>query len=189
MDSIARNILKQLGNDHTKIERKQGFKGNYYSTLIDTIYIADSYENTKAPKDAKNLNKKAAELITVCHECIHSVQNKCLHILNVLFANLSILMAAICIFISIFWTSPIWLKITASILLWLSIIIRLILEIDAINGSVKLAKKVVSSEQIMDVSSEDVDASMEYINKHKFSALMQMVLDKIIFLVLIVLVK
>lgn len=189
MDNIAKEILKYLGNKHTKVERKQGFIGNYYSPLIDTIYIAENFENTKVPEGAKNMNKKAATLITVCHECIHSVQNKFLHILNTIFANLSIIMSAIAIFISLFWSSPIWLKIMVATLLVLSIITRLILETDAINGSVKVAKEIVSKELLSDVSKSDVDESIKYINKYKLYALTQMVSDKIIFLVLVLLVK
>ena len=80
MEDVAKQILKYLGNEHTQVERKQGFMGNYYSPLIDTIYIAENFETKEMPKGVENLNKKAAELIVVCHECIHSMQTKVIHL-------------------------------------------------------------------------------------------------------------
>lgn len=188
MDNIAREILKYLGNKHTRVERKQGFMGNYYSSLIDTIYIAEKFENAKVPKGMENVNPKAAELIVVCHECIHSVQNKMLHILNIMFANFSMILAVICIFIALFSTSTLWLTIVSSALLLTSMVVRLMLEYGAINGSIKLAKEVVDKGLVADVFTEDIEQSIEYINKRKWSALIQMLLDKIVLLVIVILV-
>lgn len=188
MDNIAREILKYLGNKHTRVERKQGFMGNYYSSLIDTIYIAEKFENAKVPKGMENVNPKVAELIVVCHECIHSVQNKILHILNIMFANFSMILAAICIFIALFSTSTLWLTIVSSALLLTSMVVRLMLEYGAINGSIKLAKEVVDKGLVADVFTEDIEQSIEYINKRKWSALIQMLLDKIVLLVIVILV-
>lgn len=189
MDIVARKILEHLGNKHTKVERKPGFMGNYYSPLIDTIYIAENFENTKVPDDAGRINKKAAELIVVCHECIHSVQNKNWHILNTVFANISMLLSIVCICVSLLCTSPLWLKVVTAITLVTSIFTRLKLEKEAIDGSTKLAREVVETEIVDSVSDEDIQQSLQYINKHKWFALTQMVLDKIIFLVLVILIK
>lgn len=189
MENITRDILKYLNNYHTKVERKQGFMGNYYSHLIDTIYIAEDFEKTKVPKDAKNMNEKAAELIVVFHECIHSVQNKYLHMLNTIFSNVGMLLSFICVFIGVFWTSPLWLKIGTCVSLTISIVVRLMLEVGAVNGSTKLAQDVVSKDMVQNVSIQDVEESIKYINKHKYLALLQMVVDKILFLVIVLVVK
>ncbi|MBQ8043747.1 MAG: zinc metallopeptidase [Clostridia bacterium] len=189
MENIAKDILNYLNNEHTKVERKEGFMGNYYSHLIDTIYIAEDFENSKMPEGANNMNKKVAELITVCHECIHSVQNKYLHILNTIFSNASMVLALICIFIGIFWISPLWLKIGTCMSLTVSIVVRLRLEVGAVNGSIKLSQDVVSKDMVEDVSEQDIQESVRYINTHKYLALLQMVVDKIIFLVLVLIIK
>lgn len=189
MESKVKQILEYLGNYHTNVERKQGFMGNYYSPLIDTIYIAENFENAEIPKDAKDMNKKAAELIVLCHECIHSVQSKCLHLLNTLFASISIVLSLVCIFIGVFWTSPIWLKAVTLTILALSIVFRIILELGAIKGSTKVAVELVKSGLIEDVSEQDIEEGEIYINKHRFAALMQMISDKIIFLILVLVIK
>lgn len=188
MENVAKQILNHLGNNHTKVERKQGFMGNYYSPLIDTIYIAEDFENTKLPNGAENINKKTVELIVMCHECIHSMQSKTLHVLNTIFANLSMVLFLAYVVMTIFWTSLLWIKIVTIVSLVVSIIIRLVLEIGATNYSTKLAKDIVDSGMIQDVTDEDVQQGMVYINKNKWFAFPQMVLDKIIFLIVVLIV-
>lgn len=188
MEALTKDILKELKNKHTKVESKEDFKGNYYSYLTDTIYIAKNFEEQKVPAKAKTINKKAARLVVVCHECIHSVQSKCMHILNTLFSNLSILLAIISIVVGVFWTSPAWLKIVTCLVILTSIIIRLILETHAVNGSIKLAMDIVSKNMVEDISKKDIQQGAEYMNKHKYLALLQMVIDKIIFLILVLVI-
>jgi len=189
MEDIAKDILKYLGNTHTKVEKKEGFMGNYYSHLIDTIYLSEGFEKKETPVAAKDINKKAAELVTICHECIHSTQNKHMHLINTILSNLSIVLAVICIVWGVFWTSPVWLRIIAGVIIVMSIIVRLILEIGAVNGSVKLADEFVNKDMIEGVTKQDIEASIKYINKYKFMALLQMVADKIIFLILVLIIK
>jgi len=188
MESIAKQILNHLGNGHTKVERKQGFMGNYYSSLIDTIYIAEDFENIKMPNGAEKINKKAAQLIVVCHECIHSVQSKVLHILNTLFANFSLILSVIYVIIAVLSTSQLWFKILTISTVLFSVIFRLILEIGATNGSIKLAKEAVDKDLVQHVSNEDIQESIRHINKHKWFAFPQMVLDKIISLILLIII-
>jgi len=185
MEDLTKHILKKINNEHTKVELKEDFKGNYYSYVVDTIYIAKNFGNKKVPKSVENMNKKAAELIVVCHECIHSIQNKYMHILNTIFSNLSMILTIISIVIGVLWTSPLWLKIATIIALLISIIIRLILEVGAINNSIKLASDIVSNGMVEGVSNEDIEEGTKYIEKNKCLALLQMIIDKIIFLVLI----
>lgn len=184
MEQITKNVLEYLGNTHTKIERKEGFMGNYYSHLIDTIYIAEAFETKEVPGAVKSINKKAAELITVCHECIHSIQNKYVHLVNTIFSNLSLVLAIVCVAWGLFWTSPVWLRIIAGVVIVASIIVRLVLEIGAVNGSIKLAAEIVDKGIIDSTSEQDIEKSIKYINKYKVVALLQMVSDKIIFLIL-----
>lgn len=189
MEKTAKVILKYIKNGHTNIELKENFKGNYYSYFNDTIYIAKDFQNSKSQQDAKSINKKAAELIVTCHECIHSVQRKYLHILNTIFSNLSIILAIVFVIIAIFGNGCLWFKVLVCSIITLNIIVRLILEIGAVNGSTKLAKDVVSKNIVSDVSQQDIIESIQFINKHKYLAFIQMILDKIILLVVILVIK
>ena len=188
MEVLAKEILNYLGNKHTKIEVKKEFKGNYYSYLNDTIYVAQNFVGGKSPNKAKNINKEAAKLVVMCHECIHSNQSKCMHILNLVFSNFSIFFTLIYIIVAIFSASALWLKLIAIIAILASIIVRLILEIDAVNGSVKLARQIVAKNKMRDVSKQDVAESTKYIQKYKCLALLQMISDKIIFLILVLII-
>lgn len=189
METLTKDILKTLKNDHTQIELKEEFKGNYYSYIIDTIYIAKNLEKKKTPKSAKDTNKKLAQLVTICHECIHSIQSRVMHILNVIFSNLSIVLTIINMVLCIFWTSPLWLKIFASVIITTSIIIRVVLEIGAIKGSIKLASDIVEKSIVDGITKEDIQKGTDYIEEHKYVAILQMVIDKIIFLILVLVIK
>ena len=188
MEDVAKQILNYLGNSHTKVERKQGFMGNYYSPLIDTIYIAEDFENNKLPSGAEKINKKAAELIVMCHECIHSVQSKLLHVLNTICANISLVLFLVYVAMTIFWISILWVKIATIVSLAVSMVIRLILEIGATNRSTKLVKEIVDGGIIQDVTDEDIQQGIEYIDKHKWIVFPQMILDKIIFLIVVIII-
>ncbi len=189
MEKITKDILRFLKNEHTKVELKEDFKGNYYSWLVDTIYIAKNVKEQKVPTEVKNMNKTAAKLVMVCHECIHSVQSKIIHLLNIIFSNLSIVLAITSIVMGLFWTSLLWLKIVTCSLILTSIVIRLILEVGAVKDSIKLASDVVSKNMIEGVSMQDIEEASKYINKHKYLALLQMVIDKVIFLILVLIIK
>ena len=188
MENVVKEILNHLGNNHTKVEIKQGFMGNYYSPLIDTIYIAEDFENTRMPNGSEKINKKAAELIVMCHECVHSVQSKTLHVLNTIFANISMVLFLAYVVMMILGTSLLWIKIATIISLVTSIVVRLILEIGATNDSTKLAKDIVNNGIIEAVTDEDIHQGIEYINKNKWIAFPQMILDKIIFLILVLII-
>ena len=189
MENETKEILNYLGNTHTKLELKEDFKDNYFSYLTDTIYIAKKFEKQKVPNAAKHINKKAAELILICHECIHSKQNELLHILNIIFSNMSIVLAVVGVFIGLLGTSPLWLKIPTIAVIIASITIRLILEVGAINGSTKLATTIVEKTVVHGVSRQDIEVSEKYMNKYKCLVLLKMVLDKIILLILVLVLK
>lgn len=189
MEDLTKNILNFLNNEHTKVEIKEDFKGNYYSYINDTIYLAKNFEQQKMPSKAKTINKDVAELIVTCHECIHSIQNKYLHILNTIFSNLSIICTLLCVAIRILGVSFLWLKIVAMSVILISIVLRLFLEIDAISGSLNLAKDMVLNRSVQEISNQDIQQATIYIKKYKGLALLQMIADKITFLILTLLIK
>ena len=189
MIRLVKEILGFLNNQNTKVQLKKDFNGNYYSHITDTIYISDAFSDKKMPKHAQNINKKAAELIVLCHECIHSVQNKKLHILNTILSNLSIILTIICLVIGVLGKSVFWLEIVTVCVIIVGIIVRVILENGAINGSITLSKELVEKNKVNDITILDIEQSIKYINKYKCLALLRMVLDKITFLILILIIK
>ena len=189
MEDIAKSILNYLGNKHTKVEKKSGFMGNYYSHLIDTMFLAENFESREIPEELKGINKMAAEVITVCHECVHSVQSKWMHMLNTIFSNLALILSIICIAWGVFGIRPTWLLVLTCWALVVSITIRLILEIKAVNGSIKLSKELIENQIVKDISEEDIQQSINYMNKHKLSALFQMIIDKVVLLILVLVIR
>lgn len=186
MEQVTINVLRFLGNNKTRVEAKEDFRGNYYSYITDTVYIAKGVSEKQVPH---NINKNASEVLMVCHECIHSIQSKSMHILNTIFSNLSIMLTIICVFIGAFVDIPLWLRCATGIVILFSIIIRLFLETGAINSSIKLAYEVVSKGIVKNVSIQDIEEGLDYIKRHKYLAIIQMILDKIIFLILVFVIK
>ena len=45
MENLTKEILAYLKNEHTNVQLKEDFKGNYYSYLVDTIYISQNLED------------------------------------------------------------------------------------------------------------------------------------------------
>lgn len=188
-EKVTKEILATIGNKNTKVEVKEDFKGNYYSYITDTIYIAKHFNEQQKAKATKDINENVAEIIVLSHECVHSMQNKKLHLSNTIFSNLSIAFALFCICMSIFSSVNIYLKATSIVILIISIVIRLILEMGAIKGSIEIANKYINNNETTKSLHEDIVKSKEYINKHKVFVLLTMVLDKIIYLTIIIFIN
>ena len=143
MEKVAKRVLAILGNTHTKVKEKNEFKGNYYSYITDTIYLSKNYESVQMKKGELNISKVLNELVTICHEAVHSIQNKTLHMLNSIFSNLSIILAATCIMLEVVHKESILINIVALLILVLAIGIRLVLECDAVERSLLVARKAI----------------------------------------------
>ena len=187
MEKITKDVLKYLNNGHTNVEEKEDFKGNYYSFLTDTIYLSKNIAKQKIPRQVKNIDKRVGNLIVICHECIHSVQNKALHILNIILSNLSILLCVLCVALTAFGEKNQVVNICTEIVVLMAIVIRLILELEAINRSVIIAKKIIKKNNI-DINESDIKKAKEFINKTKILALIRMTMDKLIAFVIVALI-
>lgn len=188
MIQTVQKILKYTNNLHTKVENKEGFKGNYYNYITDTIYISKNIARENNSKNNKGISKQTSELIVLCHECIHASQNKMEHILNFLLSNIIIIFAPTYFILKLFAVVIPVAKITLLVLLGLSIITRIKLELQAINKSTVLAKEVVQERLIEDISLEEINLSEKYIKRHKILALIGMILDKILIIGLVVII-
>lgn len=129
-------ILKDIGNNSTRIKIENDIKGNYYSHLNDTIYL-----NNKEKADIE-------ELIILCHECRHSIQDKKLHLINMIASNLEILLFIIIIILEItnIRCNILFVFYILSFLICISV--RTHLETDAIKNSFYMAKQYAQENQI-----------------------------------------
>ena len=137
------------------------------------------------PTKAKGISRDMGRIVTVCHECIHSVQKKYLHVLNIVLSNLSILLFLTCFFVRVLKETNIILNIITLIVLFISSILRIYLEMDAISGSINLSKKVIDKNIFKNISLEELESAKQYINKHKKCAVLGMIKDKIIMFIAI----
>ena len=107
-----------------------------------------------------------------------------MHIANIIFSNLSIVLTIICLILKFIKKSWNVLNIITVFVILISIIIRVLLEMGAIKGSTKLVREIVSKEETDDVKLEDILESEKYIKKHTFLAILGMIKDKLIMLII-----
>jgi len=184
VQELTKEILKVLGNNHTTIKELPDIRCNYYNYITDTIYLVTNIDNNNKKRLDKT-NLFCAKLVTICHECIHSIQNKLLHILNFVLSNLSFVITLIAIILMITASKPIWYIICGSIVVILAMLIRIVLEIDAIYGSLKLAELMVINLKIDNVNISDIGEARKIVNSLLPVQILKMVLDKIIMLIII----
>ncbi len=75
---ICKNILKKLNNEKVKIEEDKNFESSLYIAISNKIIIGD----TKG---------SFTRIQTICHECLHSVQDKGIQLFNFIYSNLYII--------------------------------------------------------------------------------------------------
>lgn len=137
---LCQFILKSLGNDHTKIIRADIKKGGYYFYLTDSIYIP-----------INNSKDELRDIIVLCHECMHSVQNRHLHILNMLCANVELISFMVLAVNSIYNHFSLLFLVFYILICIISLIVRCILEIPAMLGSFELAKNFCNPKDVCNI--------------------------------------
>ncbi len=127
-DTIAKEILNNIGNTKTKVVLDKDIKNSYYVYLRDTIYISN-----------KEKNNNFHRCCLVAHECVHSIQSKVIQKINFCLSNIELALFVLIAIISFF------IKLNAIMYFYfafciVSIIPRLYLELDAIRGSIRLSR-------------------------------------------------
>ena len=90
-EDIAKSILKELNNNHTKIKKRDNPEDttSIYVVLTDNIIIA-------------NIKNTITYVQTIAHECIHSVQDKAVLWFNFIYTNLYNLFFIVLIILKLF---------------------------------------------------------------------------------------
>ncbi len=132
---VCKQILELIKNNSTHIKIDKDIKNSYYVFLNDTIYISDIAKNTSGYQ----------RICVIAHECVHSIQNKRIQIINFILSNLELMSFIISIICILFKYCADRVFSAYLILNVISIIPRLILEIDATIKSIDLSKKYVEN--------------------------------------------
>lgn len=175
--NVLKDVLNIVRNNKTKIVESDNIKGNYYSFLNDTMYISKIANNTN------DYNR----IVVLCHECIHSIQNKALQLINTIISHLVLLSYIVAVFFIIFGIEH--LNILLIPLAILAIVIRGILELDAMTRSVILYKKYVDGK----LSNDEIDKSYNYFSKNikigRIFYLIKIAFDKILPIIILFLIN
>lgn len=185
-ENLTKEVLALLNNKHTLVKESNDIEANYYNFVTDTIYLRTKIKENKSAKGLENANPFCGNLVTICHECIHSIQSKMLHIVNLILSNISIILAIFSLILTVTIGKPNWFCAFSVIVILLAISCRLFLEVDAITRSTVLAEKSLEKISVQNVNIEDIQQAKKIIGKLLPAQLIKMVLDKIIMLVIIV---
>lgn len=155
-DIIAKDLLKKLNNKKTKSVFDKDIKGNYYVYLNNTIYLSDR----------QNEKNNYERLCVIAHECIHSIQPKILQKLNFILSNLEVVIFVVYIVLFFLKVNMEKFYLIYLIIAFSSLVIRLVLELWAINRAPKLSKEYLEEKNI------DVTNIKKVENVYNFSTIL-----------------
>ncbi len=152
---LTKEILKKLNNEKVKIKENLNSETSIYIALTDTISIS-SKKNT------------CARIQTIAHECIHSVQNRTIHLSNFIISNIYIFYFITILILTILnlISNPLLYLFIFAILGFLQFTIRAYLEIDAMTKAKYIAKEYMKEKNI--ISQEEINllcAEYDKLNK------------------------
>ena len=94
---ICKTILKQLGNESTKVEEDLKSEATIYVAIQDKISVGNTHESF-------------TRIQTMAHECLHSVQDKKLLMFNFIYSNIYLILSFIYYVIKIFLENDAMIK-------------------------------------------------------------------------------
>lgn len=152
---ICNSILKQLGNEKTKIEEDKESETTLYIAVEDKISIGNTHESF-------------TRIQTMAHECLHSIQDKKMLIFNFIYSNIYFMyFAIICILVIMKIIDDV--MIYSNIFLILSFIyyvIRVFLENDAMIKAQYIAKEYMEEQKcVSKEEKEKIFNGFEQLNK------------------------
>ncbi len=143
---ICKYILNKIENKNVKIEEDKNRKTCLYIAVTNKIIIAD-------------IKGSYTRIQTICHECLHSIQNKKILLFNFIFSNIYLLYFISIFLLGVFNKIPnktIFFSIML-ILSYTSYFVKSYLEDDAMIKAKYLAKdylkesKILSNDEINDI--------------------------------------
>ncbi len=132
---ICKEILELLDNNSTKIKLDEDIKNSYYVFFNDTIYLSDREKNKTCYQ----------RVCFIAHECIHSIQNKTIQVINFVLSNVELIAFIIALICMLFKTNTNLIFYIYLLINVISAIPRLILEIDAVIKSIYLSAKYIKN--------------------------------------------
>jgi len=122
---IAKEILSNLNNTHTSVEKNKDdkIKASFYNCNVDKILIKDT-------KDLEDLSR----VVHIAHECVHSIQDKKIQKMHFIISNIQILYF-LAIFIYFFYNKNVEVRFTLLLIqifiFFSTFFVKVVLESDA----------------------------------------------------------
>ena len=131
---VCKTILKKLKNESVEIKESESDSSLYF-VLTNSILLA-------------NINKTFSRIQTICHECLHSVQNKRTLLFNFIFSNIYFLYFGVICILTILKLNnyPMLYLFVLTILSFIYYAVRSSLEMDAMTKAKPLTKEYLEEQ-------------------------------------------
>ena len=173
-EEICMDIGEMLGST-CKVELDNKSKSSAYIFFSDKIILS----NTKSSQ------KNFSRVLFIAHECVHSVQEKSMHIINFILANISNLYDIFLIVLLLMRKASLELVTVSFIISILSFYYRIILETDAVYRSVIYSRKYLESKNLNVVADRYEEIVPKTISGMYFSHIMPILIRHLVFLSLL----
>ncbi len=131
---ICKTILKKLNNENVEIKESEN-EASFYFVLTNSILIA-------------NIKNTFSRVQTICHECLHSIQNRRTLLFNFFFSNIYLIYFFVICILSFFKLNfyPMAYLFILTILGFIYYAVRSSLEMDAMTKAKTLTKEYLQEE-------------------------------------------
>lgn len=149
---LTKEILGKLNNSKVQVKENLDSETSLYIALTNTISISSK----------KN---SCTRIQTLAHECVHTTQNKTIHISNFIISNIYIIYFFVISLLTIFnlVSNPLLYLVIFAILGFLQFLIRAYLEIEAMIKAKYIAKEYIEERQV--ISKEELKLLCEEYDK------------------------
>lgn len=151
---ICKTILKKLNNENVEIKESEN-EASFYFVLTNSILIA-------------NIKNTFSRVQTICHECLHSIQNRRTLLFNFFFSNIYLIYFFVICILSFFKLNfyPMAYLFILTILGFIYYAVRSSLEMDAMIKAKTLTKEYLQEEgSLTNEEQEIILKNCEEINK------------------------
>ncbi len=151
---ICKSILKKLNNENVTINESSEGDSSFYFVLTNSIIIS-------------NAKKTFSRVQTICHECLHSVQNRKTLLFNFFFSNIYLLYFLVICILTILKLNiyPMLFLIILILLGFIYYAVRSNLENSAMLQAKPLAEEYLKEESLSLEEQKTIIDNCEQINK------------------------
>ncbi len=175
---ICKELQEMLGSN-SKVELDDKTKSSAFIFYLNKIILS----NTESSK------KDFSRVLFIAHECVHSIQDKTMHIINFTLANIKNIFDIVVFVLLILKRCSLELITISLLVSFLSFYYRIILESDAVYRSVIYSRKYLEKKGLNYVADRYEEIVPKTIKSMYFSYFIPILIRHVIFIIMFILIR